>query len=173
MVVPTPYSLPSMAAIALRAGVINALPSENRSLAPRMWKNVLEKGNNTIPIALTTPPIIIKWILLYLSASFPLGCCSTALLICPMLSTHPAAVILSAIPPPAIDVVMKIVRNPIIEPLPNALTALKTKLANSSLLLRTFLKLGLGLLVFSMFDCDSGKKAMTSTRLNAVIAHIT
>ena len=173
MVVPTPYSLPSIAAIAPRAGVINALPSENSNLAPRTWMNVCENGNIAIPMALIIPPIVINLGLLYLSASFPHGCCITALLNCPMLRTQPAAVTLNAIPPSAIAVVMNIVRNPIMAPLPRAFTVLKTKVASSILLLSTFLKLGRGLLLFSMFDLASGRKNITRTRLKAVIAHIT
>lgn len=90
-----------------------------------------------------------------------------------MLSTHPAAVTLSAIPPSAMAVVMNMVRNPIMAPLPRAFMALNTNMARSSLLLSTFLKLGLGLLLLSMLDCDSGRNAITSTRLNAVMAHMT
>lgn len=60
IVVPTPYSLPSIAAMALRAGIIIALPNENKSLAPSIWKNVFESGKNAIPMALITPPMVIR-----------------------------------------------------------------------------------------------------------------
>ena len=173
IVVPTPYFLPSMASMAVMAGVIKALPRENTSLETIKWRNVVDSGNPAIPIALSTPPSIMSVFLSYLSARTPHGCWSNALAICPTDSTIPAIVTDSPSPPSFMELDMYIVRKPKMAPLPMLLTTLNTKLASSSLFVSTFLKLGLTFFLPGICSCFvSGKNIMTITRLTAVPAHM-
>jgi len=174
MVVPTPYFRPSIASIALIAGVMRALPSEKMSRDVMRCQNVVDNGNPAIPKALSMPPSTIRLFLSYLSASTPQGRCNAAFDSCPKEITVPAIVTERPSPPSAIVVDMYIVRNPKIAPLPMLLTVLKTKLARSIRLISIFLKLGLAFsLPVPLVGGVSGRNTSIKSRLMAVPAHIT